>query len=389
MARAAPLRRLAPRSMRASRGIDSRRRASRGAARSGIALASARRPLPPFDGAGHAAGLGELCETDRAGTRVLPHQTLQHEASSGSASVFALDLGLQAFDDGGIEDRRRRTSSGELSHSARGSCARPRRAVLDRGRSAPDRRRSASVRSGSAHTVRADGDDHSASSASMAARASRAVFRSHGRHRGEQLFALVKAQHRKRIGRLGDERAACCGPPQLAQQLDQTFRRRQALAELGAGGPKREPALHGFERRSSPSLPSIAPPRPARTAGSGSHCSSSRSSRGQSRRAGTTICRSRGAENDEQARWHDVTRARAAHRCCGARSVLRPKKTAASSGSSASSPRAARASRTDRSDPLQLEVSTPMPTFTRPRLRLLRPASAIRRGIDAGGADGR
>ena len=180
----------------------------------------------------------------------------------------------------------------------------------------------------------------SASSASIAARASSSSFSLSGRHRQRTAPRLGQGTA-PGADRAARRRARAVPRPGATPAEVQ----RSVPASSGAGGARRGVARSANRRctsssaESRPSLPSIAPPRPARIAGSGSHWPSSRSSRGQS-----------------PARRNDDLPAPEAPRMTSRRGSLRdasprsasmprsdigaaPKNTAASSGSSASSPR--------------------------------------------------
>ena len=88
--------------------MNSRRSASRRSVAVGPEAGVGERGLRlRFDGRGHAAGALEFGEADRGRAGVLAHQPLQHEGEQRQRVRLALDLGLQALDDGGIEHRRR------------------------------------------------------------------------------------------------------------------------------------------------------------------------------------------------------------------------------------------------------------------------------------------
>ena len=145
----------------------------------------------------------------------------------------------------------------------------------------------------------------SASSASMAARAScEELFAFAGRHRRRTALrpgrGTAPAADRAARRRSARRAAAWRSSRSSSTKRSGVVRRWRSSARVARSANRR---CTSSSADSSPSLPSIAPPRPARIAGSGSHWPSSRSEPrpkpgAQERR----FAGARGAENDEQAR---------------------------------------------------------------------------------------
>ena len=140
---------------------------------------------------------------------VLAHQPLQHEGEQRQRVFFALDLLLQTFDDGGIEQRR--GGAGFATQDFRG-LADDMSDLAVRHRTEAERHLiDAGERFGALHGavgIRTDADEKERRVAVNGAAGELKEFFAFGCGAGrEQLLALIQTQDWKRIGRLGNERA--------------------------------------------------------------------------------------------------------------------------------------------------------------------------------------